>query len=138
MESAIKKPSKNQLTRWSEKLICCILEFVDLPKEFIKLRLISKVFEQAAFKTLPLKWKHTRKSYLELTEFLQVFKAEDEYDLELRLIKAKNTRKALLRRVNTIQSVKEIYTYGSPPDYIHYLCEAIGECTGMIPLRASN
>ena len=28
-----------------------------------------------------------------------------------------------------------MYTYGEPPDYIHYLCEAIGECTGLIPLR---
>ena len=40
-----------------------------------------------------------------------------------------------MKKVNTTQSVIEMYTFFEPPDYIHYLGEAIGECAGLIPLR---
>ena len=43
-----------------------------------------------------------------------------------------------LKEVNTTGAVLEMNTYAEPPSYIHYLGEAIGECTGLIPLRTEN
>ena len=37
-----------------------------------------------------------------------------------------------MEKVNTTQAVVEMNTYSSPPDFIFYLAEAIGVCTGQL------
>ena len=40
--------------------------------------------------------------------------------------------------MNNVGAIMEFKTFAEPPNYIHYLGEAIGECTELIPLRSNK
>ena len=63
------------------------------------------------------------------------FIPEDEVYLTTWLESLKAKRTKLLNEVNKKQAVVDISTFSTPPDYIFYLAEAIGVCTGQIPTR---
>ena len=62
----------------------------------------------------------------------------DMKDLLLHLETLVNRRHKILKRLNVGQSVCEFYSYGTPPDFIFYIGEALGEVASMIPLRVGK
>ena len=57
-DSRIKVVKKNDI-HFTVTLISAIMDYVEFPEEFIRLRLICKVFNQAAFYTLHHKFDYT-------------------------------------------------------------------------------
>ena len=56
-------------------------------------------------------------------------------NLTMHLETLEKRRNKIFKQVNVGQSVCEFYSYGTPPDYIFYIGEALGEAASMIPLR---
>ena len=66
-----------------------------------------------------------------------------EYDLDLanltmHLDTLLYRREKLGKRLNVCQSLCEFYSYGTPPDFIFYIGEALGETASLIPLRTGE
>ena len=73
--------------RITADVISVVLEYVDTPEEYIRLRLVSRTFDKAAFRILLFKRQQSFKKENELCQFLAGFIPEDEVHLELKLEK---------------------------------------------------
>ena len=87
--------------RFTADVISVVLEFIDTPEEYTRLRLVNRTFDQAAYRILLYKQKQASDREAELHHFLLNFIPEDDVHLQLRLENLEGKRRSLLKKVNT-------------------------------------
>jgi len=120
-------------------VISVVLEYIPSVKQMLKLRLVSKVFDTAAFRITLVKLHQARTIQARFTREVEAFDPNNVLEnLSLHLNTLECRREKLLNKLNTGQSVCEFYSYSKPPDYIFYVGEALGEASGLIPKRVEH
>ena len=118
----------------SADVISVVMEYMPNVRHLLKLRLVSKNFDTAAFRIRLVKLHQAKGIQSRLCRVIDDFDPEKVVEnLEMHLVTLQNRREKLLSKLNTCQSVCEFYTYASPPDYIFYVGEALGEAVSFIP-----
>lgn len=117
----------------SADVVSVVLEFIPGVESLFKMRLVSRLFDTATFRISPVKLRQVQAKKAVFYREVEAF--DDNLVLEnllMHLETLEKRRRKLLKNLNTGQALCEFYSYGEPPDYIHYIGEALGEATSFI------
>lgn len=121
----------------SPEVISIVLEYIPSVNQLLKLRLASKAFDTALFRTILSKVDQARATQAQVTREVNLFNPDDK----LRTLKEERDElmdqcEELLEGLNTLAATSEFYAWeDTAPEYLQYMGEALGEFAGLIPLR---